>query len=437
MTFRLTKIQQKAWELISGPAKHVLLVGGSRSGKTFISIRAVILRALLADGSRHVILRFRFSHVKNTVILDTFPKVMSLCFPGIRYHLDRSDWYATFDNGSQIWFGGLDDDTRSEKVLGSEYATLFLNECSQISSSARSIALTRLSQQCFVEKTGNNLRVKAIYDCNPPSTAHWTYKMFQKKVQPETNMPLTNPLNYESIFMNPFDNLENLPEDYITEMESLPAAMKRRFLEGRYSDISTGTLWTVEMIEATRDVMTPLPEMRRITVGVDPSGSADTNNERNDATGIMVCGKGSDNIGYVLEDCTIKAGPATWGVAAIEAYHRHRADKIVAEKNYGGEMVRHVIHSIDPYVKCDLVTATRGKCVRAQPISALTEQKKIRFTNHFPALEDELCAMSEDGYTEKGSPNRADAFVWAMSDLFPVGERSNLATWIQLGTPYV
>jgi len=100
-------------------------------------------------------------------------------------------------------------------------------------------------------------------------------------------------------------------------------------------------------------------------------------------------------------------------------------------------MVRHVIHSIDPYVKCDLVTATRGKCVRAQPISALTEQKKIRFTNHFPALEDELCAMSEDGYTEKGSPNRADAFVWAMSDLFPVGERSNLATWIQLGTPYV
>ena len=114
--------------------------GGSRSAKTFGIVRTMIIRALAAENSRHAILRFRFNHVKASVVLDTFPKVMSLCFKDITYELNKTDWYAEFPNKSQIWFGGLDDKERTEKVLGQEYATIFLNECSQITWEPRNMA---------------------------------------------------------------------------------------------------------------------------------------------------------------------------------------------------------------------------------------------------------------------------------------------------------
>ena len=130
--FALTAKQDEARDLFGSEAMYYLLYGGARSTKTFTLIRLVIVRALAAPGSRHAVLRFRFNHVKLSVILDTFPKVMELCFPDMTYVLSKSDWYVTFPNGSEIWFGGLDDKERTEKILGNEYATIFLNECSQI-----------------------------------------------------------------------------------------------------------------------------------------------------------------------------------------------------------------------------------------------------------------------------------------------------------------
>ena len=423
---KFTKIQEEAKTLLSGTSKHILLVGGSRSGKTFVAIWATILRALAATESRHVVLRFRFSHVKNTVVLDTFPKVMKLCFPNIAYRLDKSDWYAEYPNGSQIWFGGLDDKDRSDKILGAEFSTIFMNECSQITLSARDIALTRLSQNCTVNMTGRPLRLKAIYDCNPPTKAHWTYKYFVKGTL-DNGVALANPENYGYIYMNPTDNLENLPEDYVTELQNLPARMRLRFLEGRFGDLAAGMLWNTDIIDSRRTAS--LPNMRRIVVGVDPSGASD-DSEKHDATGIIVAGLGEDGLGYCLEDCTLHGPPTMWGEKAIEAYHFHDADVMVVEKNYGGEMVRHVIQSMDPSIQVDLVVATRGKVVRAEPISALTETGKIWFAGRFDDLEDELCSFSTDGYGPK-SPNRADAFVWAFSYLFP-SKGSSLNTWIKL-----
>ena len=133
---------------------------------------------------------------------------------------------------------------------------------------------------------------------------------------------------------------------------------------------------------------------------------------------------GIDGRGYVLEDTTVKAGPATWGNVAVQAYARHDADIIIGEKNFGGEMVSHVIKTAVTAerlqgVRCKLITAARGKTVRAEPISALTEQGKIRFSGYFPELEEELCGFTTHGYIGDRSPNRADAFVWAMSELFP------------------
>jgi phage terminase large subunit-like protein len=423
---KFTNIQQQAKILIAGPAKHVLLVGGSRSGKTFVALWAIALRAIASSQSRHVVLRFRFSHVKNTVVLDTFPKMMKMCFPEVSYRLDKSDWYAEFSNGSQIWFGGLDDKDRSDKILGAEFSTIFMNECSQITLSARDIALTRLSQNCSVDGSDKKLRLKALYDCNPPTKAHWTYKIFVKKMQGNGAL-LVNPDNYSYIVMNPKDNIENLPEDYLQELENLPPRMKQRFLEGKFAELAAGSLWNVDLID-NRRVLT-VPDMRRIVVAVDPSGASDES-ENNDATGIIVAGLGTDGLGYCLEDRTIKGPPSVWGKEVITAYHRNDADIIVAEKNYGGEMVRHVLQSLDPNVKIELVVATRGKVVRAEPISAIMEQGRIWLHGRFEELEDELCSFTTDGVIGK-SPNRADAFVWAFSFLFPI-KGSTLHIWTKL-----
>lgn len=411
-----TAKQREAFSVLASGAKHVMAFGGSRSGKTFGWVRAIVVRALAAPGSRHAVLRFRFNHVKASIVLDTFPKVMSLCFPQVSYRLDKTDWFAELPNKSQIWFGGLDEKERTEKILGQEHATLFFNECSQIPYSSVMLALTRLAQRVTVEATGEPLRLRALYDCNPPGKSHWTHKLFVRLTDPDSGQPIDR-VQYASIQINPRDNLANLPADYLATLEALPARMRTRFLEGKFADEVAGALWTLEGIEKQRT--DSVPDMQRIVVAVDPSGSGDEENAGNDEIGVMVCGLGMDGVGYVLEDVSCKAGPKVWGSIATNAFDRHRADRIVGETNYGGDMVRFVVQTAKPNVPFRKVTASRGKAVRAEPISALTESGKIRFAGRFPQLEDELCSLTTNGYIGTNSPNRADAFVWAMSDLFP------------------
>lgn len=417
--FKPTEKQVEATRLLAGPAQHIMLVGGSRSAKTFQQTRAVCFRALSAPMSRHAILRFRFNHVKASIVHDTFPKVMSLCFPGVEYKIDKTDWFAQLPEGAQVWFGGLDDKERTEKVLGQEYATLFLNECSQIPWGSRNLAVTRLAQNVQQKITNQALRLKMLYDENPPSKGHWSYKLFVQGRDPDTNKPVSNPEDYAHMFMNPRDNLDNLPPGYIKTLMGLPVRLRERFLEGRFSEIAAGALWNVEMIDRWRSEAMELPEMQRIVIGVDPSGAGDKENQSNDAIGIVVVGLGVDGNAYILEDLTVKAGPKTWGNVVATAFDRHEADLVVAEKNYGGAMVKFVIQTARPRTPYRDVNASRGKAVRAEPIAALTEQGKIRFAGVFAELEDQLCAFTTAGYIGEGSPNNVDAMVWACTELFP------------------
>src|SRR2546430_16556210 len=124
-----------------------MLFGGGRSGKTLLHVRNTVMRALKAPLSPHLVLRFRFNHVKAAVILDTFPKAMRECFPGVAADVSRTDWYARLPNGSEVWFGGLEDRERMEKVLGLEFSTSFLNESSQSPWPGRHLATKRLDQR--------------------------------------------------------------------------------------------------------------------------------------------------------------------------------------------------------------------------------------------------------------------------------------------------
>ena len=418
--FKLIPKQEEAIRLFSSEALYILLFGGSRSTKTFTIVRTIIIRALASAGSRHLIARFRFNHVKTSVVHDTFPKVMNLCFPGVRYNLDKSDWFVELPNGSQIWFGGLDDKERTEKILGNEYATIFLNECSQISYSSYLMLITRLAQVCSYERGGieRQMRLKMFLDENPPNKGHWTHKLFIEHKDPDTKRPLENVSDYACMLMNPKDNAENLPETYINALKNLPKRKRERFYDGKFADSSEQALWNTEIIEENK--VSEHPELIRIVVAVDPSGADDDESKNNDDIGIGVAGLGIDGLAYVLEDLTINASPNKWGKVAVQAYRNHNADMIVGEANYGGAMVEFVIKTADANVPYKSVTASRGKTVRAEPISSLHEQGKIKFVGDFPDLEDELLGFTTTGYIGERSPNRADWFVWAITELLPV-----------------
>jgi PBSX family phage terminase large subunit len=232
--FKDTQKQKELVELQAGKARHIMAFGGSRSGKTFRCIKSIIIRASKKT-SRHAILRLNFNHCKTSIWLDTMPKVLRLCFPDLAVSWNRSDYYLSLPNGSEIWIGGLDDDKRVEKILGKEYSTLYFNECSQIPWSSIQVALTRLA-----EKSG--LKNKVYYDENPPTKRHWSYWAFIKKIHPETAEPLKEE-DYASILINPEDNLENIDEEYLTLLNSLDEKQRNRFLKGEFNDDADGNAY--------------------------------------------------------------------------------------------------------------------------------------------------------------------------------------------------
>jgi PBSX family phage terminase large subunit len=233
--FKLTDKQSEAVSVLSSKARYVMLAGGSRSGKTFVAVRSVIIRAA-KNRSRHCILRLNFNHIKTSIWADTLPKVLKISFPDLKVEWNKTDYYITLPNGSEIWVAGLDDEKRVEKILGKEFSTLYFNECSQIPYKSIQVALTRLAEK-------NELTKKAYFDMNPPSKKHWSYWLFVKHLDPIDNVPV-DPDKYASILMNPKDNLDNIDSEYITEiLDNLPEAQRKRFKDGEFSSDDDGAAY--------------------------------------------------------------------------------------------------------------------------------------------------------------------------------------------------
>jgi phage terminase large subunit-like protein len=187
----------------------------------------------------------------------------------------------------------------------------------------------------------------------------------------------------------------------------------RQELEAELIEERADALWRRVDIEACRVEKTPA--LRRIVVAVDPPASSGAGS---DACGIVAAGLGPDGIGYVLTDATAeRVSPARWAKRAVDLYHRLEADRIVAEANQGGEMVAAVIRQADADAPVELVRATRGKWLRAEPVAALYEQGRVRHVGVFAALEDEMCDFALGGLSSGRSPDRLDALVYALSAL--------------------
>jgi len=202
----------------------------------------------------------------------------------------------------------------------------------------------------------------------------------------------------------------------------------RQEIYGELIDDVEGALWKRDMLEACR--VREAPEQVRVVVGVDPpAGTMDgpeRKETRGDACGIVVCGLGRDGFGYVIEDASVAArSPQAWALAVAQAAARHGADRVVAEANNGGKMVETVLRAADSGLPVKLVHASRGKAARAEPVALCYEAGKVRHIGAFPELEDELCGLiAGGGYEGPGrSPDRADACVWALSELM-LGRRN-------------
>jgi len=430
--FRLTETQVTAVRSLASDASDQGLGGGSRSGKTFTFCYAVASRAMISPGSRHAILRFRQNAVVKSIVRDTWPKMMELAYPGIYNDKDmnKTDWFWKNPiNGSEVWFGGLDDKERVENILGNEYATIYFNECSQIPWQSVKLALTRLAQKAPIDQKDikaiqQYLRLKAYYDFNPPSKRHWTYRYFVEKVSPDTGKPLLTPSNITFMYMNPLDNRDNLDPAYLQRLDEMSPKERQRFFLGQFSDEDNDALWTDEVYETHRITDTKqLPDMVRLVIAVDPSGCAsDDSDTRSDEIGIVVVGLGTDGFGYLLEDLSGHYSPGQWGKVVGEAFRRHGADSVIAESNYGGAMVKYTIEAANDggeNIPVKLVNATRGKVVRAEPIATLYERGKVKHVGYYPEIEDQGCSFYPDGYKGMKSPDRKDAVIWALTELFP------------------
>jgi predicted phage terminase large subunit-like protein len=227
-----------------------------------------------------------------------------------------------------------------------------------------------------------------------------------KQIQSAPNAVITRGTTYE--------NRANLAASFfdsiITKYEG--TRLGRQELEGHDLDDSPGAMWNRDQIDKFR--IRKALEMVRIVVAIDP---AVTSKDDSDETGIVVVGKDEFGHAYVLEDCSIKGTPDEWGRAAIQAMNRHQADRIIAEVNQGGDMVRYVLETIDKNVPVKMVRASRGKVSRAEPVSALYEQGKVHHVGVFHKLEDQMCTW-EPGMP---SPDRMDAMVWGMTELMLAG----------------
>ncbi|HEY1615142.1 MAG TPA: terminase family protein [Rhizomicrobium sp.] len=225
-----------------------------------------------------------------------------------------------------------------------------------------------------------------------------------------------------------FDNREHLAPAFFDEVirRYEGTRLGRQEIEAELLEDVPGALWTRTMLEAAQSQGTT-PDLVRVVVGVDPSGTR--GGDGRDSVGIVAAGKTMEGRACVLADATCSLSPAGWARRVAETVAQHKADCVVVETNFGGALVEEVLKAANVGARIKSVTASRGKVARAEPIAALYEQGRVGHALGLGELEDQLSAFSTEGYLGDGSPDRADACIWALTELML--ERGNAAGWLE------
>lgn len=226
-----------------------------------------------------------------------------------------------------------------------------------------------------------------------------------------------------------YENKDNLAPTFIEKIiqKYEGTRLGRQELNAEILDDNPDALFQRNIIENLR--VRESPPLLRIVIGVDP---AVTSGETSDDTGIIAAGIGADGHGYILGDYTLHGTPHEWATEAYRAFNKHQADRIIGEVNNGGDLVEVNIRTVSKNIPFFAVHASRGKAIRAEPVSGLYEQGRIHHIGTFPELEDQLCEWQPGDK----SPDRMDAMVWAIWELFKLGEMENRRRVYQMEDDY-
>ena len=386
-----------------------LIQSGRGWGKTRTGAEWIVWQAVNNPNTRWAVVAPTYSDVRDTCIEGV---------SGIRAVLDRyrmsGNWNRSLGevilkNGSRIKLFSAD---QPERLRGPQHHGAWVDE---------------LAAWRYMEEAWNQLKFGLRLGEHPKIVATTTPKpsKFLKALQDNPTTIVTRG--------STFDNAANLSGEALKELKLRyeGSRMGRQELYGELIEDVEGALWTAKNLDETRVIKAP--EMERIVVGVDPAVSF---TEDSDATGIITVGKGVDGEFYVLADHTIKGTPDQWARQVAIAFYAAKADHIVIEVNQGGDLNESVLRTIDPDLPIRKVHATRGKRIRAEPVSALSEQFRVHLCGYFQDLEDELTQWSPES---SDSPDRLDAFVWGMTALMqgrtiPIAQRVFQTLWAIIGT---
>jgi len=403
-----------------------LLYGGAAGGGKSMFLRGYAVEYALEHPGAHIgIVRRTLPMLKQTHGLH----LTALC--GKHAKENKSDNTWTFNNGSVIRFISLPNPDDEQNYKSVEFDVLLFDEVTEILETQYTFMLSRC-------RSARGYRSHVIATSNPEGRGfRWVKRRWVTPKEsdlapgqplPEAMVPWNPPLVIDNkqqanevapsrcfLPATVMDNpglMENNPA-YVQVLRSLPdGRMRRALLDGDWTamDQVPGALWSQAEIDEHRWSSTP-PNLIRVVIGVDPSGSSHSGS---DECGIIAAALGNDGRYYVLRDASGVVSPEVWSARTIVAYDDLAADRVVVEGNFGGDMAISVLQNAKANISIEKVTASRGKAVRAEPISFLYSQGKVSHVGSFLQLEDELCTwIPGAGW----SPGRLDALVWALTEL--------------------
>lgn len=373
-----------------------LIQAGRGFGKTRTINEWGIEQAKAQPGSRGAIVGATAADVRD-VIIEGESGIVAISQPDFRPVFEPSKRRLTWPNGSMATTYSADE---PERLRGPQHHWAIGDE----------LAAWRYPLAFDMLMLGLRLGAdpRAAFATTPKPTR------LLKKLLKDINTIVTRGSTYA--------NRANLAPAFFTQIikQYEGTRLGRQELNGELLEDVEGALWTLALIEAVR--VEQLPDLERIVVAIDPST---TNSETSDEAGIIAAGLGKDKHGYVLDDKSLRASPLGWAQEAVKLYRLLKADRIIGEANNGGDMIETIIRSIDGNISYRKVHASRGKLTRAEPVSALYEQKRVHHYGVLPDLENEMTSWVPGA----DSPNRMDALVWVITDLMIGGGPVRAETW--------
>ena len=394
MSGRTLRIEvPRAFKPLLEPARYKGAYGGRGSAKSWFFAQQIIQRCLVKPGTRVVCLREIQKDLAQSAKLLLEDRIRSLDVPG--FELRHSEIRAP--GGGLIIFKGLQDFTADSIKSLEGFDVAWCEEAHTITD--HSLELLRPT----IRAEGSEI----WFSWNPRDASD-AVDTFLRGPQIPASAKVVS-VSYKD---NPWFTAA-LEEERQHDLETNPDRYGHIW-EGDYEPTAIGAIWTRQNLNEHR--RSEAATVDRIVVAVDPAVSAETGS---DDHGVVVVGKGSDGRGYVLEDATLSGGPDQWARRAVAMYDKYEANCVVIEKNQGGDMCRHTLKTVRPSLPIREVHATKGKHVRAEPIASLYQLGRVSHVGSFPQLEAQMCQFTASGYEGKGSPDRADALVWGMTELFP------------------